>query len=209
MRFDYNRTRCFTRASQSCEIFDRNKPPPSVRSLTDLQVYQGICAGITTTWIIQFLSELSDVAQTQSFAGSFEYLREQGALFHQHNRHRLLALPVAQRDVGAEIILEAVRGFLERRDGIRINRVAVHKVSRLNVPLPSRRWAAYVSCDGHATGLGYDGSAYFIMDPQNGLYTYPNLAACDLDMAEYCQAATRFNDEHTFSLHVYTALGVV
>lgn len=152
----------------------RNRPPQGVDGVdADVQHSlinpvtgnpRGECSGITSTWIIAFLSGLDDSEKNiHKFPAFFEnVLQFQGAYMKMiHGK--------ADRHINR---------YAERGDIRRVKKDSTKFGSHLRpYQLPTKNWwAAYWSCVGHAIGLGrYIRGGYYVMEPNAGLFVYRNL----------------------------------
>lgn len=117
----------------------------------------GICSGITTSWMIQFLNRIAEARQEDLFKANYDVTRFQGAYFKElHGK--------------APEHLDALRNVMEHNLS-ELNAQEKRDVTELTLP-DQTQWAAYVSAWGHAIGVGRYDSEYFMMDPNYGLFRY-------------------------------------
>jgi hypothetical protein len=136
----------------------------------------GICCGITLAWIIGFCSGRND---SQSTAGFEEYfmnvLRFQGAYFKDNK--------------GNVSSLDDLEGFYPQG----LIKGASGKCTPLTLgtgpsTFPVNRWAAYLGIWHHAIGIGGTQGAWFIVDPNAGLFRYLDVGSFLDDVKQLCEA---------------------
>ena len=116
----------------------------------------GICSGITTAWLIMLINN-NDEAREAKFEENFEITRFQGAYFKEI--HGKAPDHIAAMNEALDSRLHEVGTQTER------------KVIKFRLPL-FPIWGAYVVVWGHAIGIAQFNKAYYIMDPNFGLYKY-------------------------------------
>lgn len=141
---------------------------------TDLTGH-GICVGITGSWLIGFLSGnpgATDVKEFESYMMTF--LRYQGAYIKfAHN--------ISQGDrVNSLMGSMGVGGLATRTE---LTKLASFKGI---FPTADTTWAAHLSIYHHAIGCGHlAGGAYYVMDPNHGLYLYGSHAKMEEVLEDY------------------------
>lgn len=150
----------FAAAVSQCVVRGKNNNP-GVDADTE-NVERGICSGITSAWLAALLSAGKDPSATEvtGFSDAFDNLiRFQGAYLRElHGK--------------ADVHLAALRGHL----GFDFEELEQVQCRQLQLDdLPEREhWGAYVSLRGHAVGVGRFNGRWMIMDPNLGLFLYPD-----------------------------------
>lgn len=150
----------FDAAASQCVVRGRNNNP-GVDADTE-NVEGGICSGITSAWVAALLSAGNDpsATQTTAFADAFENLiRFQGAYLRELKGR-------------ADVHLAALRGHLGF-DFKEHEQIQCRQLQLADLP-DSGHWGAYVSLRGHAVGVGRFNGQWMIMDPNLGLFLYPD-----------------------------------
>jgi hypothetical protein len=176
----YGKPEGFKRATSSAAGNYVNTDPGTAGGIdADIagQFQGGICAGITTAWVVAFLSGDADASSTAGFQSYFDnMLKFQGAYIFNFKSKQ----GVSTSTHGMEKFLDPMREL-----GVP---PGVHKTKEENVQLvgssifPDGNWAAYTVIPGHAIGIGAVGGSYYAMDPNYGLHSYSDKIDFLLDL---------------------------
>jgi hypothetical protein len=132
----------------------------------------GICSGITSAWIIGCLNGYPAATATDGFKDYFvNVLRFQGAYMKDFD-------PKAKTD---DFVAQLAKvGFAA---GIKLDKLEkVRNVANGGVLPASGSWACYAAVFGHAVGVAADGSKWYLMDPNYGLFVYNGRDKMTLDL---------------------------
>ncbi len=188
----YNINDMFTRASAKGTIENSNVPHVSTDASARASGSGGICAGITTSWVIAFLNanknkEAQDAAKFKDFF--LNMLRFQGAYMQEEQSWDTIDKLAAKMVINGQTI--------KRVEPLRLNKS----------DLPTEGWwAAYVSFRGHAVGIGKYSGRYHIMEPNFGLFTYANeddLVSDFRQLQTQCRNAFNIDFTRKIACHFY------
>ena len=174
----YGWSNAFGKAADRCWVLRHN----NTRDLNvDVKVRanllgHGICSGITSSWVIGFLSaDRTEAKNTEQFRTYFyNVLRFQGAYMKDLG---------GRTDKHLEALLNS--GY---NAGIRqLKNERVNVVSPGILPIENE-WAAYTAIFHHAIGIGHSGGSYYMMDPNYGLFVYADMPSFLLDLQNLIEA---------------------
>jgi hypothetical protein len=186
----------FANATASCIIENLDSAPDGEGGVDDetQRALRGrsISSGMTTTWLIGFLTHLDDASDPAKFRDYFvNMLRFQGAYLEvtggtpEEHLHALARTGQAYGLVAGPVITaKDVEGL----------------------KLPKSPWAAHASIWRHAVGVGESGGKWYLMDPACGLFVYADRANFLLDLGVLVEARRTKegkNPDDTFALCCY------
>ena len=165
----------------------RGKADIDIHAATDLD--KGICAGITMSWIIAFLGDVTETFDTTKFRSYFgTVLRLQGTYLQFKTSVTTDGLAMAH--IYNRTLKTNVKPYARGRTTLSSSLLPKKRL------WSSRLWAGYLGVQwtvgpkdhGHAIGIGRRQNAFYIMDPNNGLHRYSTTAAHRTDLLELCRA---------------------
>jgi hypothetical protein len=185
----------FRHANSKCVINGQNNAPDTHTQINeDLGITGGICAGMTVSWIVGVVNGYEDATDTGNFAPYFKnVLRFQGAYLQATRRTK----PADGGLPSGEFKMRKLSGALAHGctklpdTTWKADTVATHIKANDGMD----RWAAYVSILQHAIGVGKSGGKYFIMDPNEGLYSYNKISDIHLDLSQHLKRRIRKKKE--------------
>lgn len=196
----------FRHAVANSEILKKNRAPggeggidnPVQASLgadgyegEDKKKRKGICAGITTTWIVAVLNGSAEALSCEGndFVEFFNgVLRFQGAYFQNYlinqakSGFSFSGQSAAEKHISLmDKLAETLAHGCEKKDFFYTKAGEIKKVLKKH----KGNWAAYASLLGHAIGIASYNRKYYIMDPNYGLYEYSSFEMFSKDASQH------------------------
>lgn len=144
----------------------------------------GICAGVSTAWVIAFLNGVRDASDPALYEKYYtDFLRYQATMIKDWKSTK----PDSLQGVGIPTHLKVFKKF-GMDPGVRDYKIVeAVSFSERDGHLHAR-WAAYCSCWHHGIAIGGShGSSgpFYIVEPNTGLHGYQYKEACFNDLNEY------------------------